>query len=368
MHNEGNTDSKNQHYVPKFYLRNFSVDNNQKEIRLFNLKSKKFVATASIKHQASSNFYYGKDGKVEKQLSDLEGILAKAIAETLRTLERPKYFSERHVELLTFMVSTELRNPVRKRTYEQMTDGMMKKLLSVDPKFKDKPELLQILDTIEIIPKYSSTYSLSYLQHVVEITLDLHIKLFVNKTSIPFITSDNPVIRYNQLLEMKSSSNSVTGFGLQGLEIFIPLSENVLLLFYDSQPYYVGSKKQKKVTLDRAEDVDQLNLLQMANCYSNVYGGNRFSKSYVTELHERTRMLPAFHQVHQNTIPSPYRKNGEIVTHTIDSVKTNLILSFIYLSTFGSRFPYIGNKIAMRKHAEMVRGYQGIEREIKQKK
>lgn len=299
MQNKDNTDSKNQHYVPKFYLRNFSVNNNQKEIRLFNLKSQKFVATTSIKHQASSNFYYGKDGKVEKQLSKLEGLLAKAVSDTLTTLERPKYFSERHVELLNFMASTELRNPVRKRAYEQMSDGMMKKLLSIDPKFKDKPEFHKAIEMIEIIPKDSSTYSLSYIQHVVEITLDLHIKLLINKTSIPFITSDNPVIRYNQLLEMKASSNSITGFGLQGLEVFIPLNEEVLLLFYDSQPYYVGGKKQKNVIVERVEDVDQLNLLQMVNCYSNVYGGDRFLKPYITKLYERAQTLPTFHHVHQ---------------------------------------------------------------------
>lgn len=105
----------------------------------------------------------------------------------------------------------------------------------------------------------------------------------------------------------------------------------------------------------------------MANCISNVYGGTRLKETYAKEIYEKAKSLPEFHQVHQNKIPSPFRERGQLVTHTIDSVKTKLNLSFIYLSTFGSRFPFIGNKIAMRKQASIVREYQAYERESKKK-
>ncbi|WP_394261826.1 DUF4238 domain-containing protein [Moraxella boevrei] len=51
------TDKKNQHYVPKFYLRNFSYNNNGKQIGLFNLKSEKFFVNVPLKNEASKNFF-----------------------------------------------------------------------------------------------------------------------------------------------------------------------------------------------------------------------------------------------------------------------------------------------------------------------
>jgi hypothetical protein len=358
-----NTDSKNQHYVPKFYLRHFSVNSIGKEIRLFNIKSEKFVPTASLKHQASSNFFYGKDGRVENQLSKLEGLLARAVLEVIKTQDRPKYFSRTHVELLNFAISTDLRNPIRKLIFEKLNEGVLKKILSTDPRFKDNPDFVKAIEMIEIVPNNSSIYSLSYIRNAVEITLDLHFKLLINKTAIPFVTSDNPVIRYNQFLEEKSTSNSITGFGLQGLQMFIPLNENILLLFYDEQTYYVGDRRKRNVLVDKLSDIDQLNLLQTVNCYSNIYGGDLFTKEYADELCRKAKYYPEFHRVQQQSVPSRNNDNGEIVTQTIDSLKTNLNLSFIFLSTFADRFPKIGDKIAMRRKAEEVRRLHEFESE-----
>src|SRR5690242_4660264 len=124
---EENTERKNQHYVPKFYLRNFAIDTNKKQIRLFNTNRDLFIKAAPIKSQASSNFYYGKDGKVEAALSELEGEMAMIVKEVINTEDRFKYRSEKHGSLLAFIVSTELRNPIRVNTHNKVTDMMMKK-------------------------------------------------------------------------------------------------------------------------------------------------------------------------------------------------------------------------------------------------
>ena len=61
---------KNQHYVPKFYLRNFS--NNGKNIGLFMPDKDVYRNNASIKSVAYSHFLYGEDGIVEDLLSEIE--------------------------------------------------------------------------------------------------------------------------------------------------------------------------------------------------------------------------------------------------------------------------------------------------------
>ncbi|HEX2983013.1 MAG TPA: DUF4238 domain-containing protein, partial [Ignavibacteriales bacterium] len=58
---------KNQHFVPQFYLRNFSE--NKKSLCDYNLSNNKYIKNASIKDMASQNYFYGKDENIEKLLS-----------------------------------------------------------------------------------------------------------------------------------------------------------------------------------------------------------------------------------------------------------------------------------------------------------
>lgn len=51
------TDKKNQHYIPKFYLRNFSYDGNKNQIGVFNIFNNIYVQQAKLKTQGSKNFF-----------------------------------------------------------------------------------------------------------------------------------------------------------------------------------------------------------------------------------------------------------------------------------------------------------------------
>ena len=63
---------KNQHFVPRHYLRRFSFDGG-KRIRLFNLASNRCVANAPLKTQCSADYFYSKDPRIESQICELEG-------------------------------------------------------------------------------------------------------------------------------------------------------------------------------------------------------------------------------------------------------------------------------------------------------
>ena len=85
------TEKKNQHYLPKFYLRNFSYYNNEKQIGLYNIFNSFFIHQAKLKTQGSKNFYYGKDGIIENFLSEHEGRFAKIVKETAQECNLPYY-------------------------------------------------------------------------------------------------------------------------------------------------------------------------------------------------------------------------------------------------------------------------------------
>ena len=47
------TEKKNQHYIPKFYLRNFSYQNFGKQIGVYNLENKLYIPKAALKNQVT---------------------------------------------------------------------------------------------------------------------------------------------------------------------------------------------------------------------------------------------------------------------------------------------------------------------------
>src|ERR1700756_3118322 len=68
---------KRQHYIPKFYLKRFSVDIQGKFIGLYNHKSNIFIKEAPLRHQAYKNFLYGEDEEIENALAVIENNVAK---------------------------------------------------------------------------------------------------------------------------------------------------------------------------------------------------------------------------------------------------------------------------------------------------
>jgi len=63
-------DNKKHHFVPRFYLKLFSE--NRKSINIFNLSSRKLIKNGCLKDQCYQDYFYGKDNKTEKDLSDIE--------------------------------------------------------------------------------------------------------------------------------------------------------------------------------------------------------------------------------------------------------------------------------------------------------
>ena len=94
--------------------------------------------------------------------------------------------------------------------------------------------------------------------------MDLSLKILRSPTPNTFICSDNPVVFYNQLLE-DNSPYSHCGVASKGLQIFVPISPRVTLIFYDKDVYQVGSSNDREILVLRTDDADQLNGLQYAD-------------------------------------------------------------------------------------------------------
>ena len=99
-----------------------------------------------------------------------------------------------------------------------------------------------------------------------------------NKTSKPFITSDNPTIKYNSVSENYEWLTS--SFVSSGLQIFLPLSPKLVLFFYDPKTYNVKTDIDDIILIEKESEVFQLNLLQVLKNLKYpkhlFYGGHYF--------------------------------------------------------------------------------------------
>jgi hypothetical protein len=188
------TDKKRQHYVPQFYLRLFSSDG--ASIGLYNIPSSLAVPNASLKRQAYKNYYYGKDGKAEGSLSIIEGEASRVIREMLRVGRPPKRWSEGHHTLASYLMIQFARTVQAENDANEFANKLGKEMLR---RSLTDPKLLFALDDVKITLTNAVALALRPALLEVPVILDLKFKLIHNTSGMPFITSDHPAVKHNDL-------------------------------------------------------------------------------------------------------------------------------------------------------------------------
>lgn len=264
--------NKNQHFVPRCYLRPFTHFCENKAINLFNLDHKFFIEGAPVKNQCSGSYFYGDDLMLEKALQGIEGAYANVVKEIQQT---GYLLTKEHAYLLQqFWLLQYLRTEAASRRSLEMIDGFEKIINSEDIKFR-----IEIREAVKI----------SMLTFITEISAvsDLKICLFKNKTNIPFITSDDPAVLTNRWYPYDRRTGP-TSFGLHssGAIILLPISPKILCLGYDSDVYSI-TNKSGWVDLKNEVDVNAFNQHQFINCRANVFVKDKVHASYVNDEYEK---------------------------------------------------------------------------------
>jgi hypothetical protein len=256
---------KRHHFVPQFYLRNFASDPRQRQIGLFEIHRGLFVPNASIRSQAQRNRLYG-PSSTEKALGDLEGLAAGVIRGAVERRELPRRFTDGHAALLMFVLFQAFRTPAAGAAMEEAGNQLMKTIMANDPK------VAPYLDGIRLVLSDPVLRSLQTAVQHHHFVVDLCYKLLINRTDTPFITSDHPVVLYNQFMERRRAFGSNTGLGCKGLQMFLPLSPHCCLILYDCDVYKVGGRSLKSVQVAASlDDVKTLNTLQAANADNQLF-------------------------------------------------------------------------------------------------
>jgi hypothetical protein len=274
---------KRHHYIPRFYLKRFSIDLQGKFIGLYNLKNNKLIREAPLRNQAYENFLYGQDDEIENALAHIEDKIALLFYYWTeeKLLYPPPPETNGFKILRQFILYQAFRVP---KSGDSLIDGLNKSmkafLKEFDPELSDKikdhrldqenPVLLSLAQAIEH-------------EHLLNF---LDCKFLVNLSPLPFITSDAPVIFYNQLMEKADTYEGATALVAKGLQLFYPIHPRLMICLFDPEAYSFGNDCENCCSTESVEEVHQLNGLQFINCQSQVFF-DEIPKEYISLLREQ---------------------------------------------------------------------------------
>lgn len=320
------TNKKKQHYVPRFYLKKFSIKDQGTHIGLYNKHSKKFIQHGSLKSQAYENYFYGENGELEEYLSQIEGHVATSMDLLIKTVKLPNRRSAdyHHLWIYTFLQASRTKSSSQSIT--NLLNTTLKEAMKYDDTVKDYTSSIRF--ELENAPAQSLSTTIKGLH----LTEDLRCKALLNSTDLPFITSDNPVVKYNQFLEKRKKPGGKTGLVAKGLQVFYPITPRITLVFYDSKVYKIGRNQINEVPLTNKTDIHQLNLLQYLNCESNVYFNDRLSQDKLIQIVESGNKYLREEPMTYSEFPERKNPDGttSILSHMYEEdIDCNLQVSFI---------------------------------------
>jgi hypothetical protein len=264
MKHQQSNDYKYNHYVPKFYIRNFS--GNKKYVDIYDTEQRRPFLREKTKKTFGKDYLYGKDKKIETWFDEQKW--ADLVGEILTTQRLPKD-AGKCKSLLYFLDTSKCRTlklaKISAEVLKTLDITSLKMMyehgqLDVPPDIFDN---LQVEITKPNLPFLQNT------QENISDYMDLSPLLLINNTDIGFISSDNPVLEYNQFF----IANSINiGFGTAhiGYQCFIPLSPRVCFCMVDRMPYIYQRDSEARIHIDDKAQIDVMNKLFYYNSHTKI--------------------------------------------------------------------------------------------------
>jgi hypothetical protein len=245
------------HYVPRLYLRHFSSGiAGEDVINIHTLGGNIFRQNVGLKSQCYRWKFYGDTDELEDLLAKYESTIAPLIRRVISDSSLPPHRSTDRNRLFDFVALQMLRTAgetERMKSQIEQMEGHLDSISLLNNKPMNQNDVRSITHmALSFWPKLTSTI------------VDLGMTLIINDTPFGFITSDNPVVKYNQFCE-DIRAVGVLGTLCTGFQLFLPLSPKHLLFMYDKSVYKLNVRDAAVITVNILADVEQINLLQAIN-------------------------------------------------------------------------------------------------------
>lgn len=275
----GNTmpQNKNQHFVPKTYLKRFSVPSTRnRAIHLVNLVNEQVAFGASLAGQCQRPYLHGKDPTLERQLGIIEGSYSLVISKLTRREELSR--DDQHaLRLFTFFQRS--RTVAWAQRMNSSLRDTLQPILNGAPT-SSWPPIPSTNETV-LLGLSAAVKSLKYVD-------DLKFCVFENTTNIDLITSDNPVVLNNRWSH-QSGEIQVIGYASSGLIVIMPVTPRILVAYFDSGVYSCPGDHSYRRRISNNRDIHALNELQVLNADRNVYFSKEESEPDVLPIISASR-------------------------------------------------------------------------------
>ncbi len=274
------SNKKYNHYVPKFYLANFSGSN--KCIDKCILSSQKIIRYASTKTTGGKDYLYGEDGSIEDSFTQLEGRWADIIRNIISAETVPSD-PEDYEYLLHFIVLSENRTLFSANNnldFWGLQYRIMAKMLQENGEVDIPDELIQTITAESDIPNLQLLREEGFF---VNICADLQMTVIKNISTLPFITSDHPVARYNQLFISQKHYRSF-GYGQMGIQLFVPISPTLCLVLFDPIPYRLHFFYKNKFIVKDSAVIRSINTLIAGYANQELYFSGNTSDRTIQKI------------------------------------------------------------------------------------
>jgi hypothetical protein len=272
---------RREHYVPRFYLNLFG-----EPLFVFDKQTGNVFSTTS-KNIAFEEGFYDLDPMInlEGQITENENLMRDGLNELVDKMNPVAISPTAHIRVSLFIALQSVRTKEFRASIKEMGGKMMTELAKDKPEFKNldfkvimKDELAQVLQAQTIVN--DAVPQIGYIIGNSVWTL------LLNRTKVPFWTSDNPVALYNPI---DYGEMSGLGFAVRGIQTHFPLSSKLLLLVLDPRSY---ADTPVKVVKD-PRTISYENEVQLYNATRFVMSPtNDFSAAKELRDHDETLRKP----------------------------------------------------------------------------
>lgn len=310
--------NKNQHFVPRCYLKPFTWAGEGKAINLFNIDLEQAISNAPVKGQCSGDYFYGENLVLERRLQGFEGEYARCLAAV--SGEAYRLTDADAATLCRFWLLQNLRTEAASQAAVNMFAQLDDDLGGLPPGYK-----MEIKEAVQ-----AAMHAFFEAPNLVD---DLRVRLVRNLSPTKFVTSDNPAVLTNRWhLSWRRPLGVAPGMQSAGAVGLLPLTPEILLLIFDPDVYHL-EHQHGWMELKRAQDADAFNQQQVLHCAANLYFRAWEDRTEVNELALRLaerRPDELFHISY--AVVDHVEANGDTIFKTIDKAAAKDQAAFIHMS------------------------------------
>jgi hypothetical protein len=260
---------KSQHFVARHYLRRFCFDRG-KRIRILTITTGQYIPEAGLKEQCARPYFYNTDPRFEDGLAGIEQTTEEYFKRIVNEHWLPTYGPNRN-DLFAALNIMRCRTERFAQQTLKIPETAMRESMRILAQDNNQHELLDFLPQLQFRASNWPTHGVIFALTSTMLLMDLRIRLLIPPANLHFLTTDHPVVFLNQAFVNIVRDESATGLAMRGLQIFLPLSPDLMLTAFDRDCYRVGRPDRTVIQINREEDIQLINALQILNANQCLY-------------------------------------------------------------------------------------------------